>query len=192
MGNEVRYRRLRLSVAATSNSHDYQQHWVYGRKTRNLVIAGSLIFSLAIAIYVSIPDFPYKEKAWQVELWSDPSGWWSEITWIIGFGVFATLSLLFRSWFYSLRPKSELIRKAQLGVLFTVVSWIAFSLGFVMYFKPVWSDLYANIALDDTGALHGLFYLTVAHLGILATISGLALAACVVATVADKQKTAAP
>ncbi len=153
---------------------------------RNLAIGSALLATLIIAVYVSIPDFPYKEKAWQVNLWGEPSGWWSEVTWIIAFGLFSSLVFLFRSWFYSLGPDHSLIMKARAGILFTAVSWNFFTVGFLFYFKPVWHGFYSDVMLDRTGILHGLFYLSTAHIGLLAAVFGLALFARIVHMVGKK------
>ncbi len=139
-----------------------------------------MLFTFAISVYVSIPDFPYKERSWQVNLWNDPSGWWSEMTWIIAFAVFVSVALLFRSWFLSLRPAADLVFKSQLAVLLTVLSWDIATIAFMLYFKPNWPGFYEYFVLDRTGTLHGLFYITTAHIGVLAVVFGLALTARIV------------
>ncbi len=177
---------MRLPVVKPSTAHENYRPLLSRMRIRDLAIGGFVAFSLILAIYVSIPDFPSREKAWQIELWNDPSGWWSELTWIIGFGAFASLSLLFRSWFFSLKPEAEIIKKFQLAVLTTVASWFVISISFLLYFRPVWSNFYSYFMLDSTGVLHGLFYVSTAHLGVLATVSGLALVGRVVGIVARK------
>ncbi len=184
-GAGVIYRKVRYRRLSTANASKSRLRWMTALRFRNIVVLSALLCTLVIALYVSVPDFPYKEKAWQVNLWSDPSGWWSEITWVIAFGVFISFAVLFRSWFDSLRPSGDLVLKVRIGVILTIVSWETFSIAFLLYFKPVWHDFYSNFMLDRTGTLHGLFYIGTAHLGVLAGIFGLGLVARVVSVTGD-------
>jgi MFS family permease len=78
-----------------------------------------LAFGMIEFMIVSIPDFPYAHNghpAWEIQLWSESSGWWSEVTWIILFVVFTFFLLVigmlsseireypdldyFRKWFF--------------------------------------------------------------------------------------------
>lgn len=148
---------------------------VISRNIRNVTIASLLIISMIVALYVSVPDFPYHAESWQLWLWSEPSGWWNEITWIIAFGTLASSALLFRSWFYRLKPTKDLVIRVQLGVLLTVISWDTVAVGYLLYFKPAWPGFYDYFILDRTGTLHGLFYISTAHVAALTLIFGLAL-----------------
>ncbi len=174
------YRNVRQRRLSKAYEQRHEHFLVDRLSLRNIVIAGALFFTLALALYVSIPDFPYSHKAWQVNLWSDSSGWWSEMTWILAFGLFTSLAILFRSWFHSLKPGLDLIRRTRLGVILTAVSWDSFAIVFLVYFKPAWPGFYKYFMLDRTGTLHGLFYIGTAHVGVLAAIFGLALSARIV------------
>ena len=171
MERQVRYKRLVRNPAYQSEASQ-----VYGGiVVRDLAVAAALLSTLIIAVYVSVPDFPYAERPWQIQLWNESSGWWSEVTWVIAFGLFATLTVLFRSWLNSLRPSHDLALRVRTFTAITAVSWLVFVVEYLNYFKPAWSGFYNYFMLDRTGTLHGIFYITTAHIGVLAAIFGLAL-----------------
>lgn len=137
-------------------------------------------FTLGIILYVSPPDFPYSAKSWGIGLWSEPSGWWSEITWILGFGVTVITTLLFWSWLKRLKPTIDLMVKVHFGTLMVFLSWYLVSTAYMIYYMTAWPGFYKYFLLDTTGTLHGLFYIATVHLAVLSGLYGLGLFARIV------------
>jgi len=110
---------------------------------------------------VSVPDFPYPESGtpvWEIQLWSEDSGYWSEVTWIILFGVFSFFLLL-------------------IGILSTEIKEYADLNQFRKYFFVFWLIGFGFMSFNYIGRYywarggwalsHAWFYLLTTWLGIL-------------------------
>ena len=127
------------------------------RGVEKFLIFAVVAFCLFISIYVSIPDYPKSARAWEIMLWSDSSGWWSELCWILVFGISAVLTILFHSWNRDFKiPEREWSTERIFYVLwmlaFLSVTWNYSAI----YFR--WLSWHNTIVVDATGYLHGLFY----------------------------------
>jgi len=135
---------------------------------RKLTIAGILIFCLVEGIYVSIPDFCYSAPAWEIMLWGESTQWWSEMTWILAFGLFSVSLCFVSDWNRQLGGNPWVLRAVMVCVL------ILASLDFaILYFD--WAGFTETVILDRGGFLHGLFYLDTAILGLWLFAEGLVL-----------------
>ena len=132
---------------------------------RGFLIVGIVGFCLLVAIYVSIPDFPRGAYAWEIMLWGEQSQWWSEVTWIVLFGVFAISLVFVASWNSELRISRSIAfyRGVFLGTMLLASALLMFSFSAIFFHWGGWSQ---TIALDKSGWLHGVFYLVTSLLGI--------------------------
>ena len=132
---------------------------------RGYLMVSIIGFCLLVTIYVSIPDFPHNAYAWEIMLWGESSQWWSEVTWIVLFGVFAISLIFLASWNSELRLSRSIAfyRGAFLGTMLLVSILLAFSFSALFFHWGGWSQ---TIALDRNGWLHGIFYLFTSLLGI--------------------------
>ncbi len=130
-------------------------------------------FGFFMSVYVSIPDFPYDSPAWGFMLWGEPSQWWSEITWIGGFCVISILGLYLISWnseVKSTKTETYFLRSFRVIWEVTVAALVFHYTAF--YFS--WTTWDGFILKDNTGYLHGLFYLLTFMLGLLVFGEGMA------------------
>ncbi len=153
---------------------------------RNVGVMGILAFTIGIILYVSPPDYPREAASWGVGLWSEPSGWWSEITWILVFCAAVTSVLLFRSWLNRLKPLVGLKINVYFGALMVFLSWYVISVAYMVYYMTTWPGWFEYFFLDTTGTLHGLFYIATVHITMISAIYGLALIARVVEVAASR------
>jgi hypothetical protein len=132
---------------------------------RGFLLVGIIGFCLLVTIYVSIPDFPKGAYAWEIMLWGESSQWWSEVTWIVLFGVFATSTVFLASWNSELKLNSAIsfYRGVFLGTMLLVSILLAVSFSAIFFHWDGWSQ---SIVLDRGGWLHGIFYLLTSLLGI--------------------------
>jgi hypothetical protein len=132
---------------------------------RGFLIIGIIGFCLMTTLYVSIPDFPRNAYAWEIMLWGESSQWWSEVTWIVMFGVFATSTVFLASWNSELRLSRAIAfyRGVFLGTMLLASALLLFSFSAIFFHWDGWSQ---TIALDKNGWLHGIFYLFTSLLGI--------------------------
>jgi hypothetical protein len=136
------------------------------RLIRDMAIVSIIGFGLFIGFYVSIPDFPYDTPAWGFMLWGEASQWWSEITWIGAFCVLAISCLYLGSWnseVKSNRPENYLLRIFRYMWLVTAVSLLFHYTAFYFWWTT-WDGFFLK---DNTGYLHGFFYIVTFLLGIL-------------------------
>ena len=136
------------------------------KSIRDMLVLGIVGFGLLITLYVSVPDFPYNAPAWEVMSWGESTQWWCEITWITLFCVFSIFSLYLLSWNHEVKGnKSERywLKVFRVSWLITTISVTAhFS---IVYFKwTTWEGFFIN---DNTGYLHGVFYLLTFFVGLL-------------------------
>lgn len=145
-------------------------NWAF---VRNLAIIAIIGFGLFISVYVSIPDFPYDTPAWGFMLWGEASQWWSEITWIGAFVFLSIFTLYIVSWNSEVSaPKHEMF----FTKVFRIV-WIVSAISILAHYTAFyfwWSDWTGFILKDDTGYLHGFFYILTFLVGILAFGEGIA------------------
>ena len=135
------------------------------RFSSSLGILGIIGFCLGISIYVSIPDYPYEAYPWALMLWGEKSQWWSEITWVVLFGIFGVLSILLVEWNRELRRGLGLSFMQALSRFVFLIILISLSFHFsALYFE--WHGWYSTLVLDKGGFLHGLFYLWTFVLGL--------------------------
>jgi len=135
-----------------------------GPKLRASLVISIIVFTISLAIFVSIPDYCYNAPPWAIMLWGEASQWWSEITWLILFGIFSIALVFVLGWSNSIRDKKvesylRLFRIAFL-VAFLSLLW-NFS---ALYFR--WDGWANSLLLDRSGYLHGVFYLGVALQGL--------------------------
>ena len=136
------------------------------RLVRDMAIVAVIGFGLFISIYVSIPDFPYDTPAWGFMLWGEASQWWSEITWIGAFCVLAVSSLYLISW--NSQVKSTKMETFCLNVF--RFSWVVTAISIMVHYTAFyfsWTDWSGFIWKDNTGYLHGFFYILTFLMGIL-------------------------
>lgn len=133
---------------------------------RNWLVVGVIMGSIWIALYCSVPDFPYQCPAWGFLLWGEASQWWSEMTWIGAFCILSVMVLFIWSWAGEL-PQDKQERFYQLA--FRGIWGVAY--GSIMFhytaFYFSWTQWPEWFFKDDTGYLHGFFYMTTFFLGIL-------------------------
>ena len=82
---------------------------------RDWTIVAIVFFCAMLTVYISIPDYPYSAHPWEIMLWGEQTQWWSEVTWIIFFGLSSIIALLCASWSHYL-PSTHQIRRAQMLV----------------------------------------------------------------------------
>lgn len=136
------------------------------RMTRDIGIVCVIGFGLLISIYVSIPDFPYDTPAWGFMLWGEPSQWWSEITWIGAFCVLTVSALYLVSWnseVSSTKAENSYHKMFRLGWVLGAVSIMLHYTAFYFW----WTDWDGFFLKDNTGYLHGLFYILTFLIGLL-------------------------
>lgn len=133
---------------------------------RNLLVGGIIVFCLLISVYVSIPDYPRGAYPWEIMLWGERSQWWSEITWILLFGVFSVSLTYIIHWQRLLPPNPRVEAPQRLCRLIWGVSSVCLIWNFsAIHFA--WRGWYSTLILDSGGYLHGVFYLVVVLLGVL-------------------------
>jgi len=132
---------------------------------RGFLVVGIIGFCLLVTLYVSIPDFPHNAHGWEIMLWGEQSQWWSEVTWILLFGVFAISLIFLASWNSELRISKSIAfyRGVFLGMMLLASALLVFSFSAIFFHWDGWSQ---TIALDRGGWLHGIFYLLTSLLGI--------------------------
>lgn len=131
---------------------------------RKLTIGIILIFCLVEGVYVSIPDFCYDAPAWAIMLWGESTQWWSEMTWLLLFGVFS-ITLVYLTDFSKSFRNAHIESYQRLFRIIMLVAFLSLLWNYsAIYFRfDGWADL---LILDSRGWLHGIFYLGVALEGL--------------------------
>jgi len=131
---------------------------------RKALILGIIGFCVIEGVYVSIPDFCYDAHPWEIMLWGESSQWWSEMSWLLLFGVFSIGLVFVSEWSKSFRNKRvEAYQRA-----FRIIVLVAF-LSLLWNFSALhfqWDGWANSLLLDRGGWLHGVFYLGVALEGL--------------------------
>lgn len=135
------------------------------KNIRDFLVVAIIGFCLIITLYVSIPDYPSKAYAWELMLWGEQSQWWSEVTWVVLFGIFAISLIFLLSWNseLSLSRSTQVYRNLFLGIMTLASILLLFSFSAIFFH---WDGFTKTIALDRGGWLHGIFYLFTFLLGI--------------------------
>jgi len=131
---------------------------------RKALILGIIGFCVVESIYVSIPDFCYDAPAWEIMSWGERTQWWSEMTWLILFGVFSVSLVFVLEWSKSLRDK-----KVEPYLKFFRIAFLVAFLSLLWNFSALyfhWDGWANSLLLDQGGWLHGVFYLGVALEGL--------------------------
>lgn len=148
-----------------------------GRLKLSLVIL-TILFSLGLGIYVSIPDYPRSAYPFEIMLWGESSQWWSEITWIGLFAVFSVSLLFLLEWNRSIK-NSRIDFYQRVARIVFLVAFLSLVWNFsAVYFS--WSGFTSSIILDRGGYLHGVFYLGVALEGLWLFVESLAFVSKIV------------
>ena len=131
---------------------------------RKALILGIIGFCVIEGVYVSIPDFCYDAHPWEIMLWGESSQWWSEMSWLLLFGVFSIGLVFVSEWSKNFRNKRvEAYQRA-----FRIIVLVAF-LSLLWNFSALhfqWDGWANSLLLDRGGWLHGVFYLGVALEGL--------------------------
>jgi hypothetical protein len=131
---------------------------------RKALILGIIGFCVIEGVYVSIPDFCYDAHPWEIMLWGESSQWWSEMSWLLLFGVFSIGLVFVSEWSKNFRNKRVEAYQRAFRII-VLVAFLSLLWNFsALYFQ--WDGWANTLALDRGGYLHGVFYLGVALEGL--------------------------
>ena len=131
---------------------------------RKALILGIIGFCVIEGVYVSIPDFCYDAHPWEIMLWGESSQWWSEMSWLLLFGVFSIGLVFVSEWSKNFRNKRVEAYQRAFRII-VLVAFLSLLWNFsALYFQ--WDGWTNTLALDSGGYLHGIFYLGVALEGL--------------------------
>jgi len=131
---------------------------------RKALILGIIGFCVIEGVYVSIPDFCYDAHPWEIMLWGESSQWWSEMSWLLLFGVFSIGLVFVSEWSKNFRNKRVEAYQRAFRII-VLVAFLSLLWNFsALYFQ--WDGWTNTLALDRGGYLHGVFYLGVALEGL--------------------------
>ena len=131
---------------------------------RKALILGIIGFCVIEGVYVSIPDFCYDAHPWEIMLWGESSQWWSEMSWLLLFGVFSIGLVFVSEWSKSFRNKRvEAYQRAFRIIVLVAFLSLLWNFSALHFHWDGWTNL---VLLDSGGYLHGIFYLGVALEGL--------------------------
>ena len=120
-----------------------------------------LAFGMIEFLIVSIPDFPLNAYAWELQLWSESSGYWSEVTWLVLFVIFGIFLALISSLSSEIRRYPAIDQYRKLFFYVWMLSFGIMTVHFIGYYSITKGETWVwSIA-------HGWFYLLTTYLGFL-------------------------
>jgi len=133
-------------------------------RLRGLLVLGIIGFCIVEGVYVSIPDYCYDAPPWAIMLWGEQTQWWSEMTWLLLFGIFSISLIYVVEWSKGFKDKRiEFYQRVFRIIVLVAFLSLLWNFSAVYWHWDGWSDF---IILDRGGWLHGIFYLGVSIEGL--------------------------